>query len=77
MTTLEATEPKPNPFVRGKQFLVEVWAELKKTTWPEPKEVQGTTIVVIVAVLITAAYLYAADLLIVRFLDLVQKMFGR
>lgn len=77
MTTLEATEKKPNPFARGKQFIVEVWAELKKTTWPEMKEVQGTTIVVIVAVLITAAYLYAADLLIVRFLDLVQKMFGR
>jgi preprotein translocase subunit SecE len=77
VTTLEATEKKPNPFARGKQFIVEVWAELKKTTWPEMKEVQGTTIVVIVAVLITAAYLYAADLLIVRFLDLVQKMFGR
>lgn len=77
MTTLEATEKKPNPLARAKEFLVEVWAELKKTTWPERKEVQGTTIVVIVAVLITAAYLYAADLLIVRILDFVQKLFGR
>ena len=74
---MEATEKKPNPLARAKEFLVEVWAELKKTTWPERKEVQGTTIVVIVAVLITAAYLYAADLLIVRVLDLIQKMFGR
>ena len=39
-------------FRRLKQFLVEVWSELKKTTWPNRKEVYGTTIVVIVTVLV-------------------------
>ena len=66
MTTLEATEKKPNPLVRGKQFLVEVWAELKKTTWPEPKEVQGTTIVVIVAVVAAALWQRSEDLTGIR-----------
>ena len=28
---------------RLKQFLVEVWSELKKTTWPSQQEVYGTT----------------------------------
>ena len=43
-------------FRRMKQFLVEVVAELKKTTWPGKREVYGTTVVVIVAVVICAVY---------------------
>ena len=39
---------------RFRQFVIETWAELKKTSWPERKEVSGTTVVVIVTVLIFA-----------------------
>ena len=48
-------------FERLKAFLVETWAELKKTTWPPRREVYGTTVVVIVAVILTAIYLFAVD----------------
>jgi preprotein translocase subunit SecE len=48
-------------YQRLKTFLVEVWAELQKTTWPQRKEVYGTTVVVVIAVIITAAYLYVVD----------------
>jgi len=48
-------------YQRLKTFLVEVWAELQKTTWPQRKEVYGTTVVVVIAVLITAAFLYVVD----------------
>jgi len=48
-------------FQRLKTFMVEVWAELQKTSWPGRREVYGTTVVVIVAVLICAAYLYVVD----------------
>jgi preprotein translocase subunit SecE len=48
-------------FRRFRTFLTEVWAELKKTTWPGRREVYGTTVVVIVAVLITAVYLFVVD----------------
>jgi preprotein translocase subunit SecE len=44
-----------------KQFFVEVWAELQKTTWPSMQEVRGTTVVVIVAVFICALYLFVVD----------------
>ena len=48
-------------FERIKAFLVETWAELKKTTWPPRREVYGTTVVVIIAVILTAIYLFAVD----------------
>jgi preprotein translocase subunit SecE len=47
---------------RLKQFLIETWSELKKTTWPARKEVYGTTVVVVVTVLFTAFYLWIVDL---------------
>lgn len=46
---------------RFRQFLAETWAELKKTTWPSRKEVYGTTLVVIIFVLICAMFLYVVD----------------
>ena len=49
-------------FKRLKQFIVETWSELKKTSWPARKEVYGTTIVVVVTVLFTAFYLWVVDL---------------
>ena len=50
--------------MRFRQYMGEVWSELKKTTWPAKKEVYGTTVVVIVTVLICAAYLYVVDLIL-------------
>jgi preprotein translocase subunit SecE len=49
-------------FKRLKQFIVETWSELKKTSWPSRKEVYGTTVVVVVTVLFTAFYLWVVDL---------------
>lgn len=43
------------------QFLKEVKVELKKVTWPNRPEVIGTTIVVIIAVLIFGIYLFMVD----------------
>lgn len=46
---------------RWKTFLREVRAELKKVTWPKRKEVQGTTVVVIVTCVIFGVYLWLVD----------------
>ena len=62
---------------RLKQFLVEVWSELKKTTWPGRKEVYGTTVVVIVTVLICAVYLWVVDLILNAGMSAVFRAFGR
>ena len=73
---MEATE-KVSGIRRAKQFLVDAWAELQKTTWPTRKEVEGTTIVVIIAVLICAAYLYVVDIALQGGMDRLIRTFGR
>jgi preprotein translocase subunit SecE len=45
-------------------FLVEARTELRKTTWPDWKEVRGTTVVVIVTSVIFAVFLWAVDLIL-------------
>lgn len=62
---------------RFKQFLTEVWSELKKTTWPGRQEVYGTTVVVIVTVLICAAYLWVVDIVLSRAMNYVFGVFGQ
>ena len=62
---------------RLKQFMVEVWSELKKTTWPGRTEVYGTTVVVIVTVLICALYLWVVDLILNKGMEAVFRAFGQ
>ena len=73
----EKTEAQPGPIVRLRTFLSEVVSELKKTTWPSRKEVYGTTLVVIVAVFITALYLFVVDKMLERGMTYVLSAFGR
>lgn len=61
---------------RFKQYMTEVWSELKKTTWPGKTEVYGTTVVVIVTVLICAFYLWVVDLLLNRGMEKIFEVFG-
>lgn len=65
-----------NSFRRLKQYMIEVWSELKKTTWPNKNEVYGTTVVVIVTVLICAFYLWVVDLLLARGVEKIFEVFG-
>jgi len=59
------------PFVSLKTFLYEVHVELVKCTWPTRKELFGSSIVVIVSVLILAAVVSFFDLIVLGFLKLV------
>jgi preprotein translocase subunit SecE len=56
-----------------KTFLSEVVLELKKVTWPARREVYGTTLVVIITVIVFGLYLYLLDLGLNR---LVKAVFG-
>ncbi len=42
-------------------FVAEAWQELKKVAWPARKETLGTTIVVIILVIIISGYLGLVD----------------
>jgi len=57
-------------------FFSEVKAELQKTTWPTQKEVRNTTIVVIVFVIVCAAYLYVVDTVLQKGMERLFKVFG-
>ena len=48
-------------FDRAVQFLREVKIELKKVTWPSRKQTLGSTVVVIVLVLIVSVFLGVVD----------------
>lgn len=53
---------KKNVIDKSLQFLREVKVELKKVTWPTRKQTVGSTIVVIVLVLIFSAFLGGIDI---------------
>lgn len=61
---------------RFRQFLIDVWSELKKTTWPGRQEVYGTTLVVIVTVLICAFFLWIVDLVLNKSMETIFKAAG-
>lgn len=50
----------------SRQFLSEVWNELRKVHWPTRQETLAATVVVIVVVLIVSAWLGAVDYVISR-----------
>lgn len=50
-----------SPLSRLGQFLRDVRAELKRVSWPTPKEVKNTTVITLVAVVFFATYLFAVD----------------
>jgi len=53
------------------QFLREVRVELRKVTWPSRKQTIGSTVVVILLVLIISAFLGLVDLLLQGLINLV------
>ena len=60
---------------RIKTYYNDVRTEMKKVTAPSFKEVQATTVVVIVTVFLFAAYFWAVDLVIGHGIDSVFRYF--
>jgi preprotein translocase subunit SecE len=58
---MNALESLKQPVLRSRQFLEECWVELKKVHWPNRKETQAATVVVIIGVVIVALYLGLVD----------------
>jgi preprotein translocase subunit SecE len=54
--------PADNVATRALQFLREVKIELKKVTWPSRKQTMGSTLVVIVLVIIISVFLGVVDI---------------
>ena len=63
-----------NPFLKARDFVVEVWAELKKTSWPTWKELLDSTIVVMVTVLILGVFVALADIVFLRIIAFLTRV---
>jgi preprotein translocase subunit SecE len=57
-----SARPKDNFLTKTAQFLREVKVELKKVTWPSRKQTLGSTVVVIVLVMIISFFLGVVDM---------------
>ncbi|MCX6840929.1 MAG: preprotein translocase subunit SecE [candidate division WOR-3 bacterium] len=62
-----------NLFKRIRNYLADVWAELKKVSWVKRRELFTTTLVVIVFSTIMAAFIGVFDFIFSRLLNLVLK----
>ena len=58
---------------RGKSFLTDVRTELRHVTTPSRKEVQATTVVVVITVALFGVYFWGVDLLISNAMNLILK----
>jgi preprotein translocase subunit SecE len=62
-----------NPIVKTRDFLTEVYVELKKSSWPTRRELIDSTIVVIVTVLALGMFVAFADLVFLKIVGLLTK----
>jgi preprotein translocase subunit SecE len=77
MSTGNAIVSKPKQWwLTTKEFFRDTNAEMKKVSWPTRNEVVGTTVVVIIATIIFALYLWGADLLFYKAIDFLFSRFG-
>jgi preprotein translocase subunit SecE len=58
---------------RGKSFLADVRTELRHVTTPSRKEVQATTVVVVITVALFGLYFWGVDLVISNAMNLIMK----
>jgi len=63
-------------WVSSREFIRDTNAEMKKVTWPSRNEVVGTTVVVIVATVVFAVYLWGCDVIFYKAIDLLFSRFG-
>ena len=76
-TTGGAIANRPKQWLQStKEFFRDTNAEMKKVSWPTRTEVMGTTVVVIVATIIFAVYLWGCDLLFYKAIDFLFTRFG-
>ena len=63
-------------WITSRDFFRETSSEMKKVTWPTRPEVMGTTMVVIVATLVFAVYLWGCDVIFYKMINFLFTRFG-
>jgi preprotein translocase subunit SecE len=70
-------EDAKNWFERTKDYINELKLEMRRVTWPNRKQVQGTTAVVIFSVFLFAAYFEVVDSILSRGVTAVFRIFTK
>jgi len=65
-----------NWWTKTKEFLSETRTEMRKVSFPSRDEVVGTTVIVLITSVIFAAFLFAADRLIIWGYQGIVRMFS-
>lgn len=65
-----------NPFARLRLFYGETVTELKKSQWPNGKELRELTLVVVVGIAIIGAFISLADFALYNVVDLFTMLVG-
>ncbi|WP_309386994.1 preprotein translocase subunit SecE [Cerasicoccus frondis] len=65
-----------NPFAKVRLFYSETLLELKKSQWPNAKELRELTAVVCVGIVIIGAFIALADFALYNFVALFTKLVG-
>ena len=59
-----------------REFWRDTTSEMKKVTWPGRTEVVGTTVVVLVATIVFALFLWGCDVVFYKAIDFIFTKFG-
>ena len=77
MAEENALVAKPKEWVGGvKDFWRDTTSEMKKVTWPGRQEVVSTTVVVVIATVVFAVFLWGCDLVFYKAIDFLFTKFG-
>ena len=60
-----------------REYVNDLKLEMRRVTWPNRKQVEGTTAVVIISVFVFAAYFAVVDNILTRGLNAVLRFFGK
>jgi preprotein translocase subunit SecE len=66
---------KKNGLVRTKDFVGEVFEELKKVTWPDFPQLKNATLVIIVFVIIVALVIWVMDISVRGIINMIMGLF--
>jgi preprotein translocase subunit SecE len=70
-------EDARNWFERTKDYINELKLEMRRVTWPNRKQVQGTTAVVIFSVFLFAGYFEVVDSILSRGVNAIFRVFAK
>ncbi len=75
-TAMDLVQKPKEWLTTTRDYWRETTAEMKKVTWPNRNEVVGTTVVVLVATIVFAVFLWGCDVVFYKAIDLLFTKFG-